>query len=302
MTTTELARWTHALFAGEVIAPEAVELVEGTSFDEGEGRTIVPGWVRFDAEQLGEPAYAVAGGGGDNGHEAVTAWLPESERVISIATNTADVIAEDLLAELAPALIAGDPLPVPDEAAEVDPDEVAAAEGTYELDGGDRIEVTVTDDGLAIAADGATATSALFPPADEADAEARTAHEELVRALLAGETSTGREEVAALEEDLGPIESVEILGTVDVGELHTYARLGLDGDEALAWYALDEAGGIAAVEITDHPPTLDVVPAGPGTYRPADPTGRGPEVTVAFGDDQLTVTGPDDTVTAMRQP
>ncbi|HEX7133998.1 MAG TPA: serine hydrolase domain-containing protein [Iamia sp.] len=300
MTTTELARWTHALFAGEVIAPEAVELLETTAFDEGDGREEVPGWVRFDAEQLGEPAYAVAGGGGDLGHEAVTAWLPESERVVSISTNTADVLAEDLLAELAPALIAGDPLPVPDEAAEADPDEVAAAEGTYELDGGDHLVVTATDDGLAIAAEGAAATAALFPPADEADAAARADHEELVRALLAGETRTGEEEVAALEEDLGPIESVEIVGTIDTGELRTYARLEAGGEEALVWYAVDDRGGIAAVEITDDPPTLVVVPAGSGTYRPADPTGSGPEVVVGVGDDQITVTGPDGAVTARR--
>jgi hypothetical protein len=302
MTTTELARWTHALFAGDVIVPEAVELLEGTAFEEGEGRAEVPGWVRFDAEQLGEPAFAVAGGGGDNGHEAVTAWLPDSERVITLASNTADVIAEDLLAELAPALIAGDPLPVPDEAAQVDPEEAAAAEGTYELDGGDRLQVTAGDDGLAVGALGPDAVLALFPPADEADAEARADHEEQVRALLAGETSTGREEVATLEEDLGPIESVEILGTVDEGELHTYARIEAGGRETLVWYALDEAGGIAAVEISDDPPTLVVAPAGSGTYRPADPTGSGPAVTLAFAADELTLTGPDTTVTARRLP
>lgn len=42
MTSTELARWTHALFAGDVIAPEAVELLEGTVFEEGGGRADVP--------------------------------------------------------------------------------------------------------------------------------------------------------------------------------------------------------------------------------------------------------------------
>lgn len=302
MTTTELARWTHALFAGEVIDPAAVDLLEGIAFEEGEGRAEVPGWVRFDPEQLGEEAYAVAGGGGDLGHEAVTAWLPESDRVISLSTNTADVTAEELLAELAPALIAGDPLPVPEEGAEVDAEEVAAAEGTYALDGGDRLVVTADDDGLAVAAHGAGAIAALFPPADEADAGARAAHEELVRALLAGETGTGREELAALEDDLGPIDGVEVLGTVDVGELHTYALLDAGGEEVLVWYALDEAGGIAAVEITDDPPTLVVAPAGAGTYRPADPTGRGPEVTLVLAADELTVTGPDGPVTATRRP
>lgn len=242
----------------------------------------------------------MAGGGGDNGHESVTAWLPESERVITLASNTADVIAEDLLAELAPALIAGDPLPVPDEAAPVDPEEAAAAEGTYELDGGDRLEVAAHDDGLAVTALGPDATRALFPPADEADAERRAHHEDQLRALLAGETSTGREEVATLEEDLGPIESVEILGTVDDGELHTYARIKTATGETLAWYALDEAGAISAVEITNTPPTLLVTPTGSATYRPATPTAGAPPVTLTFTPDEFTLTAPTTTVTARR--
>ena len=105
---------------------------------------------------------------------------------------------------------------------------------------------------------GPAATSALFPPADEEDASARTAHQELVEALLAGETEAGRDEIETLEEDLGPIDSVAVVGTIDVGELRTYVSLTTAEDEVLAWYAVDDTGGIQAVEITDTPPTLDV--------------------------------------------
>lgn len=299
MTATELARWTHALFAGDVIAPEALALLEGTTFDQEDGAVEVPGWVRFDAERLGEPAYGVAGGGGDLGQDAVTVWLPESERVVAIATNTQDVVAEDLLAELAPALIAGDPLPVPDEAAAVDPEALAAAEGTYALPGGDRLEVTATDEGLAVAALGPEATTALFPPADEDAAAEHAAHAERVATMLAGETEAGREELEVLADDLGAVEDVEVLGTLDDGELKTYVRLTAADGEALAWYAVDEGGGIQGVEITDDPPTLVVGPAGGGTYRPADTTGAA-AVTVAVGDAGLTITGPDGSVTAER--
>jgi hypothetical protein len=87
------------------------------------------------------------------------------------------------------------------------------------------------------------------------------------------------------------------------GELDCEAAYGLAGGrETLVWYALDEAGGIAAVEISDDPPTLVVAPAGSGTYRPADPTGGGPAVTLVFAAEELTVTGPDSTVTARRLP
>lgn len=302
MTTTELARWTHALFTGEVVAPEAVARLEDTAFDNDDGTVEVPGWIRFAAERYGEPVYGVAGGGGDNGHTAVTAWLPESERAIALSSNTAEVTAEDLLAELLPALVAGEPLPRPEGAtAEADPDEVADAVGSYVLDGGDRLEVAEDEDGLRVEPSGPDAVAALFPPVDEDDADARAAHEERVRDLLAGETAAGREELATLEEDLGPIDDVEVVGTIDAGELRTYVTLTTeDEEEVLVWYAVDEAGGIQGVEITEDRPTLVVGSAGAGTYRPVDPTSGGPDVTVALTDDGLTVTGPAGVVTARR--
>jgi CubicO group peptidase (beta-lactamase class C family) len=301
MTTTELARWTHALFTGGIVSPGAVARLEDTTFANGDGTTEVPGWIRFDAERFGEPVYGVAGGGGDVGHVAVTAWLPESERVVALSSNTAEVTAEDLLAELLPALAAGDDLPRPEAATTgPDPEEVARVVGSYALDGGDHLEVGEDEDGLAVEADGPAAVAALFPPADEADADARAAHEERVRALLAGETAAGREELDLLEEDLGPIDGVTVEGTIDAGELRTYVTLTAGDDEVLVWYAVDEAGGIQGVEITEDRPAIVVGPAGSGTYRPVDPTGGGPDVTVAFTDDGLTVTGPTGAVTARR--
>jgi hypothetical protein len=175
---------------------------------------------------------------------------------------------------------------------------VARAVGTYALDGGDHLEVAEHDDGLVVTTGGPAAVAALFPPADEADAEARADHEARVETLLAGETAEGREEVEILEEDLGPIDGVEVLGTVDDGELRTYVRLAAD-QEVLAWYAVDEAGGIQGVEITEDPPALVVGATGAGTYRPTGP--GGPEVTLSFTDDGLTVTGPAGTVTATRR-
>ena len=165
MTPAELARWTHALFAGEVVAPEVVDLLEATVFANDDGTEEVPGWVRFDAERFGETLYGVAGGGGDLGLDVVTAWLPESERVVTIASNGAQVSAEDLLAEIAPALVAGDPLPLPDTGVEVAADELAAAEGTYALDEATgSLTVEASDDGLTVAAEGPDAIGALLPP------------------------------------------------------------------------------------------------------------------------------------------
>jgi hypothetical protein len=261
----------------------------------------MPGWVRFDDQRFGEPVYAAAGGGGDVDHVAVAAWLPESGRAIALASDGDGVTAEGLLGEIGAALVAGDPLPTPPSTSEPSgsaDEDAADRAGTYVLDGGDVVTVTAADGDLEVTAGGPEAMAVLFPPADASDAEDRATHEDQVEALLAGETGAGRDEREALEGELGAIDRVDLIGTlVADGELRTYVTVVAD-EEALVWYALDAAGGIAAVEITSERPGLTLAPAGPATYRPSDPTSDAPDLTVGFGDGTMTLTGPDGAVTA----
>lgn len=306
MTMGELAAWTHALFTGGIVRSRAVDLLDRLRFDQGDGTAEVPGWVAFDASAYGEPVLMAAGGGGDVGHDTVVVWLPESERAVTIASNTPNVAAGELLRAVGPALVAGEPLPPPDVAGDVDPADVAAIAGTYRLATGGSFEVAAGEGRrLAIAARGADAVAALFPPPDTAALGDVAAHERAVAALLAGETPAGREERAALESELGPIGRVELAGTVlEDAELHTYVTVeaaGAAGDPLLAWYALDESGGVGAAELDVEPPTLLVGSAGgERRFRPDDPTGAGPDVTVAFADGRLTVTGPGGATTTAR--
>jgi CubicO group peptidase (beta-lactamase class C family) len=297
MTARDLAAWTHALFTGRVVSPDAAAALAAPTFDHGDGTAETPGWVALDASAFGEPVVASSGGGGDTGHNAVVAWLPDSERVIALASNTPEVTAEDLVQAVGPALVAGDELPRPDgPSGDVDPAEMAALEGTYSLSTGGRFEVAAHEDGLAVTAAGPGAVSALFPLPDGVTPDDAAAHEARVEELLAGDTEEGREELAALEADFGPIGDIELVGTiVDGGELRTYVTVTAGGEPLIGWYALDEAGGIAAVDVGDRGPTLVVAPAGDGAFRPVDPTGgagAGGEVTIGFGDGRLTVTGP----------
>lgn len=62
------------------------------------------------------------------------------------------------------------------------------------------------------------------------------------------------------------------------------------------WYALDSEGSIAGVEISDSPPARTFVSSS-GRYRPDDPTGA-PDLTVAFNDGRLTITGRSGTTVA----
>ncbi|MDA1358339.1 serine hydrolase [Glycomyces luteolus] len=290
MTAAELHAWTRGLFTGEVIAPEAVDLLLGTGFDNGDGTEELPGWVSVGPDVFGAPLITASGGGGDTGHNAVAAWLPETGTALAAASNSEAVIAGELVEAIAPAFIAGDPIPAPEGAAEVDPAELQAREGVYTIESGSTFHVTATEDGLEVAADGADAAAALFS-SSEFSADDVAAHEADVLALLNGGTDAGRDEREAIEADLGAIEG---------GELHTYVRIRTAGDGVLGWYTLEEHGGVGAVSLGVEPPAFTLVPTGDGEYRQADLAGAGAGVRVSFEDDLMTAHGTAGTVEARR--
>jgi CubicO group peptidase (beta-lactamase class C family) len=313
MSADQLAGWTHDLFTGEggiVPADQLALVTEPAIEDDDTGQGITMGWVRLDAEAFGEPVLAAAGGGGDTGQNVVTAWLPESERTVVVASSTDGVTAEALLQTIGPAIAAGDPLPRPDapaDAGEVDPATLDEAAGTYvlpaESDAGDAtFEVTAEDGHLVVAPTGPAAFAALGlagdTPADEvAD------HEQAVEDMLAGGTAPGAEEVGLLEDDFGELQQVEILGSmVGDGELRTYVRLTFDGDSSEAgWYALDSSGGIAGVDLSG-PPSVELQPTTGEEFQVRAAAGAAGEqaVTVSFDDGTMTIDGPGGPSTAER--
>jgi CubicO group peptidase (beta-lactamase class C family) len=296
MITQQLATWTRALFTGDLLSAEATQMLDELAFDHGDGTFEVPGWVVYDAAVFGVPFFMSAGGGGDIGHNVVVVWVPDSEQVIAIASNTPDVTAEELLKAVGPALIAGEPVPTP--RGPLSPDaaaDITAALGEYNVDTGGRFTVTERDGAVAVAAAGADAVNALFPPAGGFSGDDVAAHEEQVMALLAGETQEGREELELLEDDLGgAIDDVELAGTiVTLGEMRTYVTVVAGSTSTLIWYALNDRGGIEGVEGPTKSPTLVLIPLGDGRFRPDDPTGSGPDLTVEFEEGRMTISGPD---------
>jgi CubicO group peptidase (beta-lactamase class C family) len=300
MTMEQLAAWTHALFTGDVLSPESTALISTPGFDHGDGASETPGWAMYDDALLGEAFLGSAGGGGDTGHNAVVVWLPESERVVAVASNTAEITAEELLQAVGPSLIAGEPLPTPDvPAGDVDPTEMSAAEGRYELESGDSFDVTASDNGLDVAASGPDAMSALFAVPDGYTDDDVARHEEHVRALLEGDTREGQEERAALESDVGAIDNIQVDGTiVDDGELRTYVTVTSPAGPTTLWYALDQHGAIAGVDGPVDPPSVVLIPTEDGGFRPADPVGSGSEISVEFDDRRMSISGPSGVVTA----
>ena len=302
MTMRDLADWTRALFTGRLVPPAAVEVIRVPGHDLGHGRAETPGWVAVDASVLGTAFLASAGGGGDVGHDAVVAWVPERRRVVALASNRPGVSAEELLRRVGPALLAGKPLPTPVESpVDAGPSAGGAAvPGRYELPTGGTFAVTTAGNQVTVAATGADAVAALFPPRAGTPAGDVGAHERRVLALLAGRTTEGRKEREALEDALGPVRDVRLAGTlVREGELRTYVSLTAGTRSVTGWYAVNDEGGLEAAEVPTDPPALRFVPAG-GRYRPHDPAGTEPEVTVQFRGGRMTVSGPAGAATAER--
>jgi CubicO group peptidase (beta-lactamase class C family) len=298
MTGRDLAAWTHALFTGKVLSARSMKTLGTLGYDLGEGRRETPGWVAFDRTVYGVPFLATAGGGGDEGHDTVAVWLPGTRRVIAIASNRPEITAEALLKALAPALLAGDPLPTP--SAPVGGGDTAATVGRYRLKTGGVFDVTASGDRVSISASGADAVAALFAYRGVPAGDVR-GHEARVRSLLAGETDEGRAERSELESSLGPVREVTLAGTISRdGELRTYVTLTAGSGQVRGWYAVNAEGGIDAVQVPAEPPALPLVPAGGVRYRPDDPTGSGPDISVEFHESRLTISGPAGTTSAQR--
>jgi hypothetical protein len=197
--------------------------------------------------------------------------------------------------------VAGDDLPTPAPEQEVDPAELEGLAGTYRLTSGDELDVRVDGRHLQVTPSGPDALAAIFPLPEGVDRAEAAAHEADVLAALRGETSVGREEVELLEDDLGPISSVDLIGTIVAeGELRTFVDITAGSSTTLAWYALDERGDIAAVDLGGDPPSLTVASLGSGRFRPTDPTASMPDVALAFEDGIMSITGPAGRVEARK--
>jgi CubicO group peptidase (beta-lactamase class C family) len=298
MSTADLARWTHELFAGRLLSRQARRALLTLRHD-GE-QDEAPGWVVFDRAVFGQPVFTSAGGGGDVGHDAIVAWLPRSRTVVAMASNTPGVTAEELMAAIGPAVVAGEPLPAPRAAGgDVDPDALRAVAGTYRLPAGGSFIVAAKGRRLAVTALGKDAVAALMPLYGGFTAEDASAHERRVIELLERRTAEGRRERAGLERAFGAITGIALAGTiVHDGELRTYAEVTAAAKRVTLWYALDEQGGIQAAQGPARPPALSLVAAGPGRFRPDAPAGGAPDVLVEVADGELTATGPSGVATA----
>ncbi|MEM7273689.1 MAG: serine hydrolase domain-containing protein [Actinomycetota bacterium] len=283
MTAEQLANWTMRLFAGDILAPDALERLLSLRFDQGYGSVEVPGWVSLDGAVFGEPVFGTAGGGSDIGHTMTVAWLPESGRVYSIATNSAEADAEAVLADLLPDLVAGRSPTGPAVAdGGLNPVVAEAVTGRWTVADGARVEVFQDGDAVVVQAIDPAAVPMVLPVPDP---EAAAAHEAAVLNVVAGSTEEGRRERALLEDSFGPIEAIEVFGTwfADI-EYRTYLSIRFAAEEVLVWLAVDGRGGIAAAEVGTPPPSRSFIQRPDGWLAPIDPASEAVDLRIRFVD------------------
>lgn len=303
MTVPYLATWSLELFDGALLpAPETAEL-ETPRWDHGDGFSETLGWVRYDESVFGAEGFAAAGGGGDTGHNAIVAVIPDRDTAIAIASNGADINAEQLMQQLVPALIAGDPLPLPANTStgDADPAAIAAAVGTYTFADGSEIEVGDGGGRLTVAAFGPTAIDSIFSLPEPFTPDDVDAHEAAVIELLTGDNPIGAEERDGVRDAVGEIIDVVVHGSVvEQDELRTYVTvIGSDASLEL-WYALEDNGGVAAAEGPTDPPSATFAAGSDGAFVNSDSTGRGADVTLRFEDGSVTIDNGSTTTTASK--
>jgi CubicO group peptidase (beta-lactamase class C family) len=294
----QLHDWTRALVAGEVLGPDGLALMTAPLLPADGPVTEGPGWARLDESVLGEVAFGSAGGGGDTSDTAVLLWFPEIDAVVVVVADSDSPNAETLAQEIVPALVAGDDLPVPVEGDDVDPEVLRAAAGSFEAPDGSVLEVTAVDDELAVVPDGGQAMLAIFPAPGGV-----TEHEAAVAAFYQGTTDEGADEVAIVEDDIGSIESVAIVGSAFVeNELRTFvhieaARGSLDG-----WVAIDDDGNLAAIDYGQPLPDRRFVAQGRRSFVAADtPADDAVTIELARDGSMITVRTGDLSVSAQRR-
>lgn len=302
MSATQLHDWVRALGDGDVVPAEGLQRMTAPAVEVDDGTAEALGFAVLDDAVPGTRALVAAGGGG-TGHNVVVVWLPEPDLVAVVATNRAEVTAEDLARPLVTALLAGDPVPAPVVGVDVADEVLTALRGRYELDDGSALIVGAAEGALEVTASGGDALPALYPPpGDGVDADGGARHQDLVEAFLAGDTDAGREELELLRADIGDVTATEVTGTAFVGgEFRTYIEVTGATGSLQGWLALDDRGQLSAVDYSGPSPSRRLVLTETGQWVPATAGGRDGTLAVAFDDPgTMTVTTPAGAVTATR--
>jgi CubicO group peptidase (beta-lactamase class C family) len=154
-TSEDMLRWAQALLGNRVLSPESRDAMWTPHVDEsnGDGSSFYGyGWV-VDRKHI---PHVVMHNGGNGILFADFAIMPDENIVAFVQTNVvADFrVANDLLAEIGARLFGSESYPDVPEVADIDPATLDAWAGTYQIDNGDRLDVSIDGNALRVVPSG----------------------------------------------------------------------------------------------------------------------------------------------------
>ena len=230
------------------------------------------------------PCSPSAGGGGDIGHNAIVAWLPDSGPAIAVASNlSADLGRRSCWRRSGRRSRAATRCPLPEAAAgRRRPGAPRGARGRLRAArGGGRFDVAAPRRpagdrrrAARAAVRGAVPAAGAMSPRGRRGARAAGA-----RAARRRDARRARGSARRSSRSFGPIARRRGSGgslVVD-GELRTYVTVAVPGASVRAWYALNAQGGVGGGAGAGRPAggRARSRPAR-GRFRPDDPTGAAP--------------------------
>jgi CubicO group peptidase (beta-lactamase class C family) len=297
-TALDMLAWSQALIENRVLSAESREALWTPYVDESNGDSTSfygYGWSILDFA----PGLKVVTHNGGNGiHFADLAIVPSRNLVVFLQTNVvADFpAANGLLTRIGERVFGGVPYPAVPEVVEAEPGELERWNGTYVLEGGERLDVSVDEDALLVEPTGWTAYALVHSPPDQ-DPEPLVAMsraiEGVVGAYMKGDFGplfdAYREQVPLdqleevygerlreWEERMGTYEGFEVLGTGTGGPHHrTLIRFRYEKGDLLRAYVWDreQEGHLLGMMLGRLDPSLRFYPVAGGGFASWDPTG-----------------------------
>jgi CubicO group peptidase (beta-lactamase class C family) len=287
-TALDMRYWAEALLDHRVLDPESRAKLWTGYVDEGGGSSFYGyGWVLEDGP-TGEPLVMHNGGNGIFFADFVI--LPERRAVIFLQTNVAWEMrgVEGLARELVENWLVGAPFPEVPPVVEVDPARWETFPGTYALENGNSVLISLDREGLA-AETGDQDAHAFLHSGEEPDLERAREYNSVIDGVLAGyvqgdyqpmfESYQGRVPLERLqtrgeegkrrrERMYGPLQGYDVLGTGFRGErVYTAARLNHEQRSLFRLYVWESDGTLLGYSPRMDLPVTRFFPVGDGRFR-----------------------------------
>ena len=296
-TSEDMVRWADVLNQGSLLSPQTRDVLWTPYVDESNGDSTSfygYGWAIMD---IAPGVRVITHNGGNGIFFADLAIVPDRDVVIFLQTNViADFpMAGDMLSQIGGRLFVGQPYPPVPDVVDVDPDRLRDWAGGYQLDGGDRFDVSVDGNSLRVLPRGRVAYGYIHSRTDQDPAKLSALNDETSRIVGAftggdftplyeayrrtvpiGELKARYEERKnRWEKEFGPMKGYEVLGT-GTGPEHflTVVRFQHERGDVTRAYVWEraESGRLLGMMMRPFDPVSRFFPVAPDRFESWDPS------------------------------